>query len=84
MHAVQVQRYVSRVRFVEACAAVPADALLLEVVKLTLPRDSQAEGGRACGGAGAELREPRALCGGLRGGPRGRAAAGGGKTNPAT
>ena len=32
MHAVaQVQSYVSRVRFVEACAAVPADALLLEV-----------------------------------------------------
>ena len=27
----QVQSYVSRVRFVEACAAVPADALLLEV-----------------------------------------------------
>ena len=27
----QVQSYVSRVRFVEACAAIPADALLLEV-----------------------------------------------------
>ena len=26
-----MQSYVSRVRFVEACAAVPADALLLEV-----------------------------------------------------
>ena len=26
-----MQSYVSRVRFVEACAAIPADALLLEV-----------------------------------------------------
>ena len=27
----QVQSYVSRVRFVEACTAIPADALLLEI-----------------------------------------------------
>ena len=27
----QVQGYVGRVRFTEACAAIPADALLLEI-----------------------------------------------------